>query len=123
MSSCIWNTPIKDRHCEYCTFRGGCEKYPVTRDILEVLSDYGGKMTQVLCQDIWSPSRRSELVWGRYLVMYRLHLDGYSKSRIGKVMGMDHTTVMHGINQVTKMLQMPNMYPEEMKIWTKFLSL
>lgn len=47
--------------------------------------------------DILGKSRRREIVHARWEVMAILHGMGWGFSRIARMFGIDHTTVMHGI--------------------------
>ncbi len=117
---CVWNVSEEDRRCEYCSYRQGCERYPV-RELPEGMAGwYVQVMSDILKCNILMRSRKRELVWGRYMVAYRLVKNGLSLGKIGKLLGMDHATVLHGRRQIEEMLSMPKMYPDEMEIWYKF---
>lgn len=124
---CIWNTPVADRHCEFCSYRGGCERYPSVEKryshALEKANRYISVMSEAVGCDIMIPSRKQTLVWARNMVLYMLRLDGFSLMSIEKATGMNHATVIYADRKVKEMLKRPNMYPEETKIWQKFLSL
>lgn len=124
---CIWNTPVADRHCEYCSYRGGCERYPSLEERVNVAKErteeYIRIMSEAVGTDIMVPSRNQSLVWARYMVLFLLRLDGFSLMSIEKATGKNHTTVIYADRKVKEMLKCPNMYPEETKIWQKFLSL
>lgn len=124
---CIWNTPVADRHCEFCSYRGGCERYS------SVESRYDGAKTQAeeyirlmsdaVGEDIMVSSRKQHLVWARNMVLYMLRVDGYSLMSIENATGRNHSTVIYATRQVKEMLKKPNMYKDEIEIWNKFLSL
>lgn len=120
---CIWNTPVEDRHCEFCSYWGGCEKRPVepVRNCTEVATEYLAIMYRITGLDIMTPSRRREVSWGRYMVIYLLHKAGFSWIQIGKAIGLNRVTAMYGAKNVTKMLQMPAMYPKEMDVWKELI--
>ena len=80
-------------------------------------------MSKVVGTDILVKSRDRILVYARYMVAYHLREYGFSYHEIGSFLHMDHSTVIHGIKMVNEMLSYSQMYPEETKIWQKFLSL
>lgn len=49
--------------------------------------------------DITGPSRRSEHCAARRQVMRELSATGRSASAIGRLIGRDHTTVLHGLGR------------------------
>lgn len=116
MSSCIWNTPIEDRHCEYCTYKG-CEVKP---DPFEVGRRYIDVMSGIIGCDILVRCRHQDVVWARRIVSYQLRKEGFSTTIIGKIMRMDHTSILVAENKVSDMLCYPKMYPEEICLWKKF---
>lgn len=124
---CIWNTPVADRHCEFCSYRGGCERYPSLEERVSVAreraEEYIRIMSAAVGTNFMAPSRNQRLVWARYMVLFMLRLDGFSLMSIEKATGKNHTTVIYADRKVKEMLKCPNMYPEETKLWRKFLSL
>ena len=124
---CIWSVKPEDRHCEFCSYRGGCERYPIVvdryRHALEKANRYISLMSEAVGEDIMVRSRKNGLVWARNIVLYMLRMDGFTLMSIERATGMSYTTVIHATNQVREMLKRPNMYPEETKLWQKFLSL
>ena len=124
---CIWPVKAEDRHCEFCSYRGGCERYHSVEKryshALEKANRYISVMSEAVGCDIMIPSRKQTLVWARNMVLYMLRLDGFSLMSIEKATGMNHATVIYADRKVKEMLKRPNMYPEETEIWQKFLSL
>lgn len=117
---CIWNTPVEDRHCEYCSYSGGCDARagePVFEDDARLAVE---SMENVVPYDLFEPCRKSNIVWARYMVEYYLRSLGHSLSKIGSLFKRDHSTVMHSVHEVEKMLDNPRMYPEETKVWNEF---
>lgn len=106
--------------CEYCTYHGGCE----TREMHETVEEAGRRYVSVICgitgRDIRERTREREVVWARNMVFYQLAQDGFSLSEIGRFMGFDHSTVIHGREQMKNMLTYCSMYPAEMNVWGKF---
>ena len=70
--------------------------------------------------DITVRSRKAQVTWPRYLVMYQLRKDGLSFPKIARVFGVNHATVVHGVKGVQAMLDMPRMYPDEIRLWQRF---
>lgn len=120
---CIWKVEESERKCVYCSYRGGCEEYAKVTLVDEAGAIYVGILSALVGRDIMQHSRERELVWARNMACYRLVMDGYSLCKVGRFMGMDHSTVSHAKKQVANMLDMPSMYPEEMSLWEKFTGL
>lgn len=124
---CIWNCAVEDRHCEFCSYRGGCERYPLLESRYEgakmQAEEYIGLMSKAVGEDIMVSSRKQNLVWARNMVLYMLRVDGYSLMSIENATGRNHSTVIYATRQVKEMLKKPNMYKDEIEIWNKFLSL
>lgn len=60
--------------------------------------------------DILRDVRHREAVRARWVAMYAIqHILGYSYPQIGRIMGKDHTTVMHGI-KTTKAIMAGEMH-------------
>lgn len=120
---CIWKVNASERNCDYCSYRGGCESYEKVTPVEEAGAVYVSVMNELLGRDILERSRERELVWARYMVCYRLIEDGYTLGKTGKFMNLDHATVLHGKRQVANMLEMPQMFREEIGLWKKFTEL
>ena len=90
-------------------------KGPVDRS-----DDYIDIMSELADVDITENSRRVNVSWPRYMVMYQLRKDGLSFAKIGRKFGKDHSTVIHAVKVVDDMLSMPRMYPEEIRLWRQF---
>lgn len=118
MVDCIWKVAEEDRHCEYCSYAEGCEKRPVRR--VNLKEYYIDSMSKILGSDMLTRCRDAEYVWARYIVSYQMSIDGYSRSVIGKLMGLDHSTITHGIRKIEEMLAHPCFYVKENKIWKKY---
>lgn len=81
---------------------------------------YIDPMSKILGSDMLTRCRDAEYVWARYIVSYQMSLDGYSRPVIGKLMGLDHSTITHGIRRIEEMLAHPCFYVKENKIWQKY---
>lgn len=119
---CIWKVAEEDRHCEFCSFRGGCEKYPIEfkPDAGSVAEYYVDIFAEILGKNVLVRTKKPIFVWGRYMIAYQMRLEGYSLGSIGRALGLHHTTVLHGLAAIGNMLKYPRMYPRETKIWDSF---
>lgn len=119
---CIWEVDSAKRHCEYCTYRGGCEKYPLEKKIRFRMGAamYIEIMSEIIGADVLERTRRQIKVWARSLIAYQLRIDGETFMAIGEHLGITHATVIHGINQVEKMLTYPHMYSDLVELWAEF---
>lgn len=111
---CIWEVAPEKRHCEFCTYLGGCEYLP------ERSVDYVSLMSQIVGEDILKRTREPKLAYSRYFVAYKMHQKGFSTVEIGRMFNLDYSTIIHGIKKVEEMLHYPCFYEEEMVIWKKF---
>ena len=119
---CIWEVDESKRHCEYCSYFDGCEtRAPKSATAFELDSKAAvDAMSEIVPFDLANPCRHSNIVWARYMVEYYLRSLGYSLNRIGSLFKRDHTTVMHSVREVEKMLQTPAFYEKEAKVWDEF---
>lgn len=120
---CIWKVEAADRRCEYCSYRGGCEKYPegiAKEDVRNVAERYVRIMSDIVGEDILIRTRSSLLVWARNMVAYQLRIEGYSVTAVGKCLGLNHSSVTHCMSRVKDMLSHPMFYARETRIWQRF---
>lgn len=120
---CIWKVSESDRRCEYCSYRGGCERYPKGKekeDVRSVAERYVEAMSDIVGQNILIRTRSILLVWARNMVAYQLRLEGYSVTAVGECLGLNHSTVTHCASRMKEMLERPKMYAKEARIWTEF---
>lgn len=109
--------------CKYCTYVRGCEVrliYGKKVGVSEHLDEYVRVMGEVVGGDILKRSRAREMVWGRYLVAYKLSLEGFSNRSIGDMLGLDRVSIIHALEMVGGMMVHPMMFLKEMNIWDKF---
>ena len=84
------------------------------RQLLEAAeSTFGRKMQQ---------GRENEDVMMRRFIAYKLREDGYTFSQISRVMGKNHSTIIHLIYQMEDYFALPEMYKEDIKRYLKFHS-
>lgn len=117
---CIWKVVEGERNCAFCSYYGGCEVREKVIPLEEIGGKYVSVLSDILGRDIRERSRERMLVWARNMAFYQLAKDGYSLGSIGRFMGFDHATVIHGRRQAENMLNLPGMYKEEYGIWLKF---
>lgn len=121
---CIWKVNVKNRHCEYCSWHGGCEKRPLRPDIstcAEATRRYVEIMNEIVGRDVLERSREHMMVFGRAMIAYRLREECYSTTNIGKCLGMKHCTIIYISRMIAYMLEKPRQFREEMDIWNKFI--
>lgn len=105
--------------CGYCTYWGGCEEregHVFERDAEDAVM----AMWEVVPADLAEPCRKANVVWARYMVEYYLRSLGYSLHKIAGLFKRDHSTVVHSVKEVKKMLSAPRLYQDEAKIWNEF---
>ncbi|OWJ81096.1 hypothetical protein CDV52_19645 [Haematobacter missouriensis] len=64
------------------------------RQIAEAIS----AETDLPVEDILGTSRVRVVAQARHLMMYIAHREGFSFSAIGRALGLDHSSTMHGVN-------------------------
>ena len=115
---CIWPVKASERQCKYCNYVG-CERHP-DRIKDKSANRYVKLMSDIVGANILLKSRKQMLVWARNMVAYQLRLDGYSLQAIGRLLDLDHSTVVHCEQQVRRMLLAPSMYEDEAEVWEEF---
>ena len=93
------------------------ERSQLTADDIAALNRISIKPAQQIIIDVCSlagvspaaalgESRRAGLAKARQCIMWKLKHDrGYSSYQIGKMLGKDHATIIHGIRQVNKSIE------------------
>ena len=119
---CIWKVSVENRLCECCSYSGGCERHPRLETPEGRRDWYVSAINEILGDDVMQRCRRKDLTWGRYMVAYMLRKDGMTQEKVGRLLGLDHSTVYHCEKQVERMLERPSMYQEEFKVWNLFIS-
>lgn len=104
--------------CEVRRFLDGLQAYGG-------LQAYAGRciavMSDLLGRDILERCRVREVVWGRFLVIYHLVMEGWSTVSVARVFGMDHSSIIHAKSAVDGMMDSPGMYRSEMMVWKIFI--
>jgi len=57
-----------------------------------------------------SPARFSYIMPARFAVYKALHLRGWTYSRIGRLLGKDHSTIMYGVSRADYMIERDEEY-------------
>jgi chromosomal replication initiation ATPase DnaA len=70
------------------------------REVIDLVVD----ITGVPHSDILSPKRDRVTARARQMVMWKAHKEGHSLPAIGRVLGRDHTSVLHGVRQINRRL-------------------
>ena len=109
--------------CQYCTYRDGCEAYPVIDlpDADALYAKYRDIMIAVAGVDISIMCRKPDYVYARYFVVNRLCQDGVSPKEIERVVGLDRCMTVYARNRVSFVLEHRNMYARENKIYDNFI--
>lgn len=61
-------------------------------------------------QELESQSRMSYLMPARFAIYKALHMRGWAYSRIGKLLGKDHSTIIYGISRADYMIERDEEY-------------
>jgi len=104
-----------------CLYPGACERSGVPVVENNALADeYIKAMSRIVGGDIRTGSRVSSYMWGRNFIAYKLRKDGYTLSRIGRILNRNHTTIMHGIRSAETAIEYPKSYSNAIYIWNAF---
>ena len=68
------------------------------RDMVRV----GGETFGICPKEIMSPKRTRDAVMARYAIKKAMSLRGHSTVKIGRIMGRDHSTVVHALQRADK---------------------
>lgn len=93
----IGKSLIKEEHAENLR-----ERYELVKSVVEDV------MTHKITDE-----RTRDNVLCRMFIAYILHQDGYSLSKIGEMLGKDHSTITYLVRTVKDMIQVPLAYSFE----------
>lgn len=86
-----------------CTKKSVCAEINTPEKVLETIASF----YEVSQQDILGKSRQKRLVWARQILMYLLRTElKMSLLKIASFLNRDHTTIMHGCEQVAQRIKM-----------------
>lgn len=117
---CIWNVDENNRRCEFCSYRGGCEEYPLGRNIDDRAPEWLSAMNRVIGEDVRVSSRKKNVLWGRNFLAYKAKIEGLTLSQIGRLIGRDHATGLFASRRGEDAINNPQMYSDVMGIWDRF---
>ena len=86
----------------------------------EDFEGYVEVMNEIVGTDIMAKSRSRDLVWGRFVVMHKLAMEGCSLTSIGRLFGVGHCAVIYARDTVDRMLASPKLFPYEMTVYHEF---
>lgn len=119
MKECAWNVAAEDRLCQYCIYDWGCVLRS-SRHTLPSKDDYVKAMNDIMGYDVRTPGRHRERVMCRYMVAFQMTEDGFKSTEIGNTVGLNRSTISHGVSTVRHILSHPQWYFEESEIWEKY---
>lgn len=90
----------------------------IPRALFQRAQDYCNRITDLLA-DPNKESRKRDVVTARMMVAGRLLREGYSEHQIGKVLGIDHSSVNHYRKRLAEILTTKG-YEDEQEIWKQF---
>ena len=67
-----------------------------------------------------NPGRNAMTTTVRSFVAYRLHKEGYPYTDIGRMMGRDHSSVIHLVERKENALSVPGAYKSETEMFNRF---
>lgn len=77
-------------------------------------------MNELVGFDVRDNDRRSERVWARNLLAYKMKDYGLTLGEIGEILCRDHATVSHCQKRAKTAIDRPLMYQDVMEIWNSF---
>lgn len=93
------------------------ERKPRCHNRGQILLDLMG---EILGEPIPAKSRETRFVWARAMVAYQLMGEGFSTIEAGRMIGKDHSTIIHLRGNMIDALQYPTMYRDVVDIWKQF---
>lgn len=79
-----------------------------------------GYMAEILGEPIPVKSRESRFVWARTMVAYQLTQEGFTTGEAGRMLGRDHSTIIHLRNKMQDALDYAYAYRDIVDIWKQF---
>lgn len=115
---CIWKVSEDDRLCRYCTRIVKCTS--VKRDCVLKSTEYVEAMNTLVGSDIRKRGNYWKVARCRFMVMYRMSLDGFSQDVIGEAVCRARCLVSYANSVMADFLSVPWSYPWEMEMWQKY---
>lgn len=92
-----------DLACPCCGYKPEVrERYPSLADARRMVEQVA-RRHEITVDEILSPDRSRRLILPRWHAFSELRRIGFSYPSIGKIMGRDHSTVIHGIRKFAEM--------------------
>lgn len=79
-------------------------------------------LAEEACGNKLNNSRERDVVLIRMFIAYKMRLEGYSLSEIGRVIHRHHATVLHYAQTMVDMNDVPKMYAEDLSKYKSFES-
>lgn len=79
-----------------------------------------GCATMLMGDGILSNSRDFFCVFGRMLIAYQMHKEGFGWSEIGRQMGRSHSTIICLVKKMEDYLKYKSYYRNESALWEEF---
>lgn len=83
----------------------------------EILLDY---LAEILGEPIPVKTRESRFVWARAMVAYQLTQEGFTTGEAGRMIGKDHSTIIHLRNKMKDALEYAYAFQDIIDIWKQF---
>ena len=102
-----------------CALRMLRERYDCTAPIAERYEEVLAAAEEAVGVKL-NPGRDAVTTTVRSFVAYRLHKEGYSYTDIGRMMGRDHSSVIHLVERKENALSVPGAYKSETEMFNRF---
>lgn len=77
-------------------------------------------MADIIGEPVQMESRHPRYVWARIMVAYQLFKEGYTTTETGKMLGKNHTTIIHMRTRMEDALMYDYAYQDIIHIWKQF---
>lgn len=82
--------------------------------------EYVRVMNEIVGRDVREKSKCRDVVWGRFVVIHRLAMEGLPLTYIGRLFGIRHCSVIYARDSVDRLLASPRFFPYEMSVYSEF---
>ena len=115
-----WSSSTEDAYKE--VLRRLRERYGVTAPIAERYGEVLAAAEEAVGVKL-NPGRDAVTTTVRSFVAYQLHKEGYSYTDIGRMMGRDHSSVIHLVERKENALSVPGAYKQETEMFRRFVEI
>lgn len=84
-----------------------------SEELLAVMEDVMGEKVDIR-------SREQRYVWARTIIANQLLSEGYSTTKVGMCLGMDHSSVVHMKKKFPMLFSQPKAFEKEREVFEKF---